>query len=142
MKGTVFQPRVLQLNLDNINRLTHSKYPDRKNWGLCRRGTQTHTFFGLSPLTKGMFNQNLILAQPLSVLNINRNKVGILFFMFLRKSPSSPAALHVAGKLLSTLWSSSSVKTSFDGKEPWAGGKRLQGHGSYFIRLSLNLMGT
>ena len=30
MRGTVFQPRVLQLNLDNINRLPHSKYPDRK----------------------------------------------------------------------------------------------------------------
>ena len=24
MKGTVFQPRVLQLNLDNINRLPHN----------------------------------------------------------------------------------------------------------------------
>ena len=29
-EGTVFQPRVLQLNLDNINRLPHGKYPDRK----------------------------------------------------------------------------------------------------------------
>ena len=38
MKGTAFQPRVLQLNLDNINRLPHSKYPDRKkkkNRGMC-----------------------------------------------------------------------------------------------------------
>ena len=33
MKGTVFQPGVLQLNLDNTNRLPHSKYPDRKNSG-------------------------------------------------------------------------------------------------------------
>ena len=33
MKGTVFQPRVLQLNLDNINQLPHSKYPDRKKSG-------------------------------------------------------------------------------------------------------------
>ena len=40
MKGTVFQPRMLQLNLDNINRLPHSKYPDRKNRGMCRRGTR------------------------------------------------------------------------------------------------------
>ena len=31
--GTFFQPRVLQLNLDNINRLPHSKYPDRKKSG-------------------------------------------------------------------------------------------------------------
>ena len=31
MKGTVFQPKMLQLNLDNINRLPHSKYLDRKN---------------------------------------------------------------------------------------------------------------
>ena len=30
MKGTVFQPSVLQLN---INRLPHSKYPDRKKSG-------------------------------------------------------------------------------------------------------------
>ena len=42
MKGTVFQPKVLQLNLDNINRLPHSKYPDRKNRGICRRGNRTH----------------------------------------------------------------------------------------------------
>ena len=31
-EGTaVIQPRVLQLNLDNINRLPHGKYPDQKN---------------------------------------------------------------------------------------------------------------
>ena len=42
MKGTVFQPRVLQFNLDNINRLPHSKYPDRKNRGICRRRNRTH----------------------------------------------------------------------------------------------------
>ena len=29
-KGTVFQPRVLQWNLDNMNQLPHSKHPDRK----------------------------------------------------------------------------------------------------------------
>ena len=28
-----FQPRMLQLNLDNTNRLPHSKYPDRKKSG-------------------------------------------------------------------------------------------------------------
>ena len=33
MKGTVYQPRVLQLNLDNINGLPHSKYPNRKKMG-------------------------------------------------------------------------------------------------------------
>ena len=32
MKGTAFQPRVLQLNL-NIKWLPHSKHSDRKNWG-------------------------------------------------------------------------------------------------------------
>ena len=32
-KGRVFQPRVLQLNLDNIIRLLHSKHPDRKKLG-------------------------------------------------------------------------------------------------------------
>ena len=41
-EGTVFQPRVLQLNLDNINWLPHGKYPDRKNQGIYRRGTRTH----------------------------------------------------------------------------------------------------
>ena len=40
-EGTVFQPRVLQLNLDNINRLLHGKYPDRKNRGIYRHGTRT-----------------------------------------------------------------------------------------------------
>ena len=42
MKATVFQPRLLQLNLDNINQLLHSKYPNRKNWGICQRGNRTH----------------------------------------------------------------------------------------------------
>ena len=42
MKGTVFPPRVLQLNLDNINRLPHSKYQNRKNQGICQHGNQTH----------------------------------------------------------------------------------------------------
>ena len=42
MKGTVFQPRMLQLNLDKIHRLPHSEYPDRKNRGICRCGTRTH----------------------------------------------------------------------------------------------------
>ena len=42
MKGTVFRPRVLQLNLDNINRLPHSKHPDRKNRGTRRCENQTH----------------------------------------------------------------------------------------------------
>ena len=32
-KGTVYHPSVLQLNLDNINRLPHSKYPNRKKQG-------------------------------------------------------------------------------------------------------------
>ena len=44
MKGTVFQPRVLQLNLYYINWLPHSKYPNRKNYGMCRGETQTHDF--------------------------------------------------------------------------------------------------
>ena len=44
MKGTVFQPRMLQLNLDNINRLPHSKYPNRKSQGMCWCGTRTHDF--------------------------------------------------------------------------------------------------
>ena len=35
-EGTVFQPRV---NLDNINRLQHAKYPDRENRGIYRRIT-------------------------------------------------------------------------------------------------------
>ena len=33
MKGTVFQPRVLELNLHNMTRLPHSKYHDRKKSG-------------------------------------------------------------------------------------------------------------
>ena len=41
-EGTVFQPRVLQLNLDNINRLPHGKYPDRKKSGIYQHGTRTH----------------------------------------------------------------------------------------------------
>ena len=40
MKGTVFQPGVLQLNLEH-NRLPHSKYPDRETPGICRRGNRT-----------------------------------------------------------------------------------------------------
>ena len=41
-KGTVFRRRVLQLNFDNINQFPHSKYPDRKNRGICRWGNRTH----------------------------------------------------------------------------------------------------
>ena len=55
MKGTVFQPRVLQLNLDNINRLPHSKYPDRKNRGICRGGNRTKSnqlYFNIKHITK------------------------------------------------------------------------------------------
>ena len=29
-------------NLDNINRLLHSKYPHIKNWGMCQHRNQTH----------------------------------------------------------------------------------------------------
>ena len=43
MKGTVFQPRKLQLNLDNINRLRTANTPTKKkNRGMCWRGTRTH----------------------------------------------------------------------------------------------------
>ena len=42
MKGTAFQPRVLQLNLDNMNRLPHSKHPIEKNRGICQCGNRTH----------------------------------------------------------------------------------------------------
>ena len=42
-EGTVIQPRVLQLNLDNINRLPHVKYPERKKiGGMCRCGNRTY----------------------------------------------------------------------------------------------------
>ena len=39
-EGAVIQPRVLQLNIDNIiDFLPHGKYSDRKKkWEICRRG--------------------------------------------------------------------------------------------------------
>ena len=40
MKGAVFQPRVLQLNLDTINQLPNSRYHNRKNPGMHQCGTQ------------------------------------------------------------------------------------------------------
>ena len=43
-KGTVLQPRVLQLNFDNINQLPHSKYPDRKIGEFAYAGIETTTF--------------------------------------------------------------------------------------------------
>ena len=44
-KGTVFQPRVLQLNLDNINRLPHSKNtPTEKIGELAGSGIKPTTF--------------------------------------------------------------------------------------------------
>ena len=48
MKGTVFQPRMLQLNFGNINRLLHSKHPDRKKIGkFSVAGIEPTTFFVL-----------------------------------------------------------------------------------------------
>ena len=54
MKGSVYQPRVLQLNLhvDNINWLPHSKYPDRKNRGICWCGNRTHDFLRARQMPK------------------------------------------------------------------------------------------
>ena len=49
MKGTVFQPRVLQLNLDDINRLPHNKYPNINNQGICWRRNRTHDLLHASP---------------------------------------------------------------------------------------------
>ena len=49
-KGTLFQPRVLQLNLDNINRLLHGKHPDRKKKKIgefADEGIEPLTFFVL-----------------------------------------------------------------------------------------------
>ena len=57
IKGIVFQPRVLQLNLDNINRLPHSKYPDRKNQGICWRGNWTHDLLRARQMPKPLDHQ-------------------------------------------------------------------------------------
>ena len=57
VKGTVFQPRVLQLNLDNMNRLTHSKYPNRKIGGMCRCGTRTRDLLCARQTPKPLGNQ-------------------------------------------------------------------------------------
>ena len=59
MKGTVFQPRVLQLNLDNINRLLQNKYLDRKNQGICQRGNRTHNLLRARQMPKPLDHQLL-----------------------------------------------------------------------------------
>ena len=40
------------LNLDNINRLPHSKYPDRKNQEICRSGNRTHDLLRAKQMPK------------------------------------------------------------------------------------------
>ena len=44
VKGTVFQPRVLQLNLDNINQFRHSNTPIEKIREFAAAGIEPTTF--------------------------------------------------------------------------------------------------
>ena len=63
MKGTVFQPEVLQLNLDNINRLPHSKFPEEKIGEFAGAGIEPTTFF---------YNKLSVFCYPIKLLIIKQ----------------------------------------------------------------------
>ena len=87
-EGTVFLPCVLQisqLNLGNINWLSHDKYPDRKNLGMCWCRNRTHDL--LCCMQMPYYYSNLIKDHHATLLSIYPS----MEFFYRLHDPSDPS---------------------------------------------------